>query len=172
VDITAGLNILAGDGSGVAPAAGARVGVLPRVDIGIIEDALSTNADIKLHALTQEMVSFDAAVSVGGGVSVLAAYRYFNVIFSIPAGAWTPYTAYRKTSVSEDRTESDDQDAEGIESAVYTLITGAVDDLEQVFVGTEYRLSGRTSYIIEAMFLTAEGTEDLFSVNTGLSFRF
>lgn len=170
VELGAGLNTLTGDGSGTAPNLGFRVGIVPRMDLGMVLDSLSRNVDIKIHLITDEMAGFDLAASLGVGASVLAVYKYWNVVVSKDTGSFTPYFAFRNVYTDYENDAGDDP--EPFEDIFISLITAGVNDLNQFFIGTEYAISNRTFFVVEAMYLYALDAEKLFAVNAGLKFRF
>jgi len=171
VSLGVGGNFVRGSESGLSLNAGLRIGILPRVDIGIIEDSLSSNADVKVHILTDQMAGIDLAASLGRGMSVLAVYNYYNVIISKDIGKHTPYFVYRNVYISEDKTADSDED-QWAERLFVAVIQAVVKDLDQLFVGDEYHLSNHTSFLVEAMFIPVENETDLFAVNAGFKFSF
>jgi len=167
----AGVNILTGRESGAGVHFGGRFGIAPRVDVGISEDALSSNGDIKVHIITDKMARFDLSASVGAGVSVLAVYRYYNVIISKSLTKHTPYFAYRNIYINNDKSDESDSD-DKVESMFVDIIQCMTKDLDQFFIGDEYRINEHTSFIIEGMFLPVKEGSDLFCVNAGFVFSF
>lgn len=170
VDLEAGINVLAGKGSGAGVHFGGRIGIAPRLDFGLSEDSLSSNGDFKIHFITDEMANFDLSASIGAGISVLALYNYYNVIISKTLESHTPYFAYRNVYIRED-TYEEDQDSE-TETLFIEIIQIAVKDLHQFFVGDRIRISERTSFLIEGMFLPVKKDSDLFCINAGFAFSF
>ena len=171
IAVTTGVNTLCGENSGTAFNVGCRLGVAPRVDIGFIEDTLSTNIDCKVQLLTDETAHVDLSASAGVGKSVLAIYKYWNVIISKKTHKWTPFFAFRHTYINNNKTDTYDEDDQ-VGEIIYTLLTATTSNLNQFFLGTEYAISERTYFVMEAMFLPAEESPNLFAINTGFTFKF
>ena len=170
-DLQAGVNHLSGEESAFSVHFGGRFGIAPRLDVGVLEDALSSNADVKVHIITDQMAKFDLSASVGAGVSVLAVYNYYNVIISKNIAKHTPYFAYRNVYINNDKSDEGDDDKK-IESLFINIIQLATKDLHQFFIGHQYQMSDHSAFIIEGMFLPVKEETDLFCINAGFKFSF
>ena len=156
---------MAGD-DGAAVMGEIRAGLIPRLDIGLRNDTLTTAVDVRLQALVvEEGAPFDCSVELGVGMSGFTVSRYAGICVSRDLGGITPILGYRYVDGTVDEDDIDDEGSEFAEEIIRLLLVEAF-PAHQVFAGFELELGRRVSLVPEVMYIP--NFDDYVQVNLGL----
>ena len=162
--------------SDVAPVMEARVGIIPRLDMGYKVEALCHSIDARLQLLADESNSIDVAVEGGMGLSFIRVFGYAGLAVSKDFGAWNPYCLFRHVDMhGMDREDLEDSEslAEAVLEALLFYVPPELEAFWQIYIGAEIELNGSVALVPEVMIapdLKDDHDNPLTVFNLGLMF--
>ncbi len=157
----------------VAPSLEARLGLVPRLDVGVKIEPLCYVMDTRLQLLGEERNSIDVAAELGVGIGIVVRpFVYGGLAVSKDLGTWNPYCLFRLV----DMRGIDSSELEGLEAIIGALlfyVPAELDAFWEIFLGVEIELGHNISILPELMLAPQlnAGGKPLAIFNLGLMFK-
>lgn len=153
----------------------ARIGIMPRWDVGAKMEPLSYVMDTRLQLLNDERHSLDLAVEAGVGMLILP-FTYGGIAVSKDMGSWNPYCLLRVVDMGG-IDKSDIEGGSGSQNLLADIIMylpNNVGAFLEVFLGVEIEISNAIALVPEVMVAPTldVGGKPLTIFNVGLVFKF
>jgi len=150
-----------------------RIGVVRGLDIGVRQDGLATELDLRLQILDDDHgAPVDLALEYGAGVSGWTAFRYGGVYISRDFGTVAPVIGFRYLDGprpdSDDVDDALDEDNNFAEEVIDFLLREMY-PVRMAFVGVEIDLADRTALIAEVVYIP--DFDDYVQFNIGMTFK-
>jgi len=159
-----------GSEDGAAAVVEGRAGLLPRVDVGVRFDSISSSADIRLQPLSAESgAPLDCAIELGVGVSGWTAFRYAGIFFSRDFDGLIPIVGYRYVDGSMDEDDADDENNDFAHKLIVELMKAPY-PVDEIFAGLEIELTDEISVVGEVLYIPSF-KEDYWQLNAGMKVK-
>lgn len=133
----------------------ARLGLLPRWDVGMRYDFLCYVLDTRIQVLAEEANLVDAAVELGTGAApgVLPHPLYYGgLTISKSFGRLTPYVHFRYIDIAMLSSEFDEEEGDrDVVSYLLFYLPEALDDITQISFGVEFAVVEQFTIIPEVL---------------------